>query len=122
MTTTHPATPSSRARARTIVTFAALAGIGASVFQLASVPVFSQAARGGFAQTLTPDDVTAIINASASAISDTGMAVAVVDRAGTILGVYARGAAAQTPDMAVSLGRTEALFRRGKAHLSLRSV
>src|SRR5437667_12198648 len=122
MTTTHPATPSSRARARTIVALAALAGIGVSVFQLASVRVFSQTARGGVAQTLTPDDVTAIINASASAISDTGMAVAVVDRAGTILGVYARGAAAQTPDMAVSLARTTAYFSNDQAPLSSRTV
>src|SRR5438132_2799515 len=98
---TNPPARLARARARTIVALAAIAGIGASVFQVASVRVFSQTARGGVAQTLTPDDVTAIVNAAASAIADTGMAVAVVDRAGTILGVYSRGAAAQTPDMAV---------------------
>src|SRR5439155_23454457 len=122
MTTTHPATPSSRARARTIVALAALAGIGVSVFQLASVQLLSQTARGGPAQTLTPDDVTAIINAAASAISDTGMAVAVVDPAGTILGVYSRDAAAQGPDMAVSLARTTAYFSNDQAPLSSRTV
>jgi len=122
MTPTHPPRPSSRARARTIVTIAALAGVGASVFQMASVRLSSQTQRGGIAQTLTPDDVAAIINASASSISDSGMAVAVVDRAGTILGVYARGAAAQTPDMAVSLARTTAYFSNDQAPLSSRTV
>ena len=122
MTTTHPATPSSRARARTIVALAAMAGIGASVFQLASVRVFSQTARGGVAQTLTPDDVTAIINAAASAISDP-MAVAVVDRAGTILGVYTRvPPSAQTADTAVSLARTTGYFSNDQAPLSSRTV
>src|SRR5206468_2085599 len=63
MTTTHPATPSSRARARTIVALAALAGIGVSVFQLASVQLLSQTARGGPAQT--PDMAVSLARTTA---------------------------------------------------------
>src|SRR5262249_57271346 len=59
MTTTRPAEPSWRERARTSVMLATLAGIGVSVLQLSSVRVFSQTSRGGLAQTLTPDDVAA---------------------------------------------------------------
>ena len=47
-------------------------------------------AAGGTAQILTAQDVTAVITAAAQALSDDTMAVAVVDRAGTILGVYRR--------------------------------
>ncbi len=120
MTAIHPARLCLRARA--IVTLAALAGIGVSVLDIASVPLSSQTGRGGVAQTLTPDDVTAIINAAASAISDP-MAVAVVDRAGTILGVYTRvPPSAQTADTAVSLARTTAFFSNDQAPLSSRTV
>src|SRR4051794_431074 len=84
---------------------------GVAALDLGSVRVSSQQARGGVAQTLTADEVAVVINAAASAIADSAMAIAVVDRAGTILGVYARaGAAAATPDIAVSLARTTAYF------------
>src|SRR6267378_4974761 len=122
MTRLLPASFMPRLRIRTIGILAALVGV-VSVLDFGSARLASQQTpRGGPAQTLTPDDVSAIINAAASAISDSGMAVAVVDRAGTILGVYARGAAPATPDVAVSLARTTAYFSNDQAPLSSRTV
>jgi uncharacterized protein GlcG (DUF336 family) len=90
---------------------------------LGTARVASQQGRGGAAEILTAADVASVITAAASALSDTTMAVAVVDRAGTILGVYARpGAAAATPDIAVSLARTTAYFSNDQAPLSSRTV
>jgi uncharacterized protein GlcG (DUF336 family) len=78
---------------------------------------------GGPAQILTANDVNAIIGAAASALSDNTLAIAVVDRTGQILGVYARpGADARTPDVAVSLARTTAFFSNDEAPLSSRTV
>jgi uncharacterized protein GlcG (DUF336 family) len=72
---------------------------------------------------LSQTDVTAILAAGASALSDAGLAIAVVDRSGTILGVYRRPqAAATTPDVAVSLARTGAFFSNDQAPLSSRTV
>src|SRR6267378_2551764 len=122
MTRLLPASFMPRLRIRTIGILAALVGV-VSVLDFGSARLASQQTpRGGPAQTLTPDDVAAIINAAASAISDSGMAVAVVDRAGTILGVYGRGAAPATPDIAVSLARTTAYFSNDQAPLSSRTV
>lgn len=74
-------------------------------------------------QTLTAADVMAVITTAASALDDDTLAVAVVDRAGTILGVYRRpGAAAATPDVAVSLARTTGYFSNDQAPLSSRTV
>ncbi len=51
------------------------------------------------------------------------MAVAVVDRAGTILGIYARSRVEpNTADIAVSLARTTAYFSNDQAPLSSRTV
>jgi uncharacterized protein GlcG (DUF336 family) len=51
------------------------------------------------------------------------MAIAVVDRAGTILGVYSRPSAAPTtPDIAVSLARTTGYFSNDQAPLASRTV
>ncbi|MEO6326010.1 MAG: heme-binding protein [Thermoanaerobaculia bacterium] len=88
---------------------------------------------GGPAQALSAADVQGIITAAAGAINDSTMAVAVVDRAGTILGVWARpgatGAAipagltrAPIPDIAVSTARTTAYFSNDQAPLSSRTV
>ncbi len=78
---------------------------------------------GGPVQTLTADDVNAVVNAAAAALSDDTMAVAVVDRAGTILAVYRRpGASPETPDQAVSIARTTAFFSNDEAPLSSRTV
>ncbi len=78
---------------------------------------------GGQAQVLTSADVTAVLRAAAEALSDDTLAVAVVDRAGTILGVYRRqGVAPRTPDVAVSLARTTAYFSNDQAPLTSRTV
>ena len=81
------------------------------------------AQAGGTAQILTAADVAAIINTAAQTLGDETLAVAVVDRAGTILGVYRRpGADPRTPDIAVSLARTTGYFSNDQAPLSSRTV
>lgn len=78
---------------------------------------------GGLAAILTADDVRAVLTIAATAIGDDTMAAAVVDRTGYILGVFARGQAAErTPDIAVSLARTAAMFANDQAPLSSRTV
>jgi uncharacterized protein GlcG (DUF336 family) len=90
---------------------------------LCGAPSAVEAQAGGTAQTLTAQDVAAIINTAAQALADDTLAVAVVDRAGTILGVYRRpGASPRTPDVAVSLARTTAYFSNDQAPLSSRTV
>lgn len=67
----------------------------------------------------------AVITTAATALSDDGLSVAVVDRAGTILGVYNRrdsALATRIPDVAVSLARTTAYFSNDQAPLSSRTV
>src|SRR5207245_440616 len=68
----------------------------------------------------------AIISTAAGAISD-DLAIAVVDRSGTILGVYSRNAGdATTPNtaaqVAVSLARTTGYFSNNVAPLASRTV
>jgi uncharacterized protein GlcG (DUF336 family) len=85
--------------------------------------VHSQSRAGGPAAILTADDVNAVITAAAEALADPELAVAVTDRAGTILGVYSRpGAASRTADIAVSLARTTSYFSNDQAPLSSRTV
>ena len=75
------------------------------------------------AAILQAADVQAVLNGAAASLSDATLAVAVVDRAGTILGVSARtGADAATRDVAVSLARTGAFFSNDLAPLSSRTV
>jgi uncharacterized protein GlcG (DUF336 family) len=78
---------------------------------------------GGPAQILTADDVRAVLIVAATALGDEAMSAAVVDRTGQILGVYARqGAAERTPDVAVSVARSAAMFANDQAPLSSRTV
>ena len=78
---------------------------------------------GGPAQILTSDDVRAVLTVAASALGNNTLAAAVVDRTGNILGVYSRpGADERTPDYAVSLARTGAMFANDQAPLSSRTV
>lgn len=75
------------------------------------------------APILGPADVSAVLNAAAASLSDSTLAVAVVDRAGSILGVVARsGASPAVHDQAVSLARTGAFFSNDRAPLSSRTV
>ena len=72
---------------------------------------------------LTASDVAGLLNAAMTSLADPTLAVAVVDRAGSILGVSARsGATAVTHDEAVSLARTGAFFSNDQAPLSSRTV
>jgi len=72
---------------------------------------------------LTPAEVTAVIRAAANAIGENTMAIAVVDRVGRVLGVYARpGADPFTPDTAVTVARVGANFSNKDAPLSSRTI
>jgi uncharacterized protein GlcG (DUF336 family) len=92
---------------RVAITILSLAGL--SVHLLSQNTPADRA--GGAAEILTADDVLAIVNVAASALGDSAMSVAVVDRTGAILAAYARpNAAERTPDIAVSVARTGAMF------------
>lgn len=72
---------------------------------------------------LTATEVTVILTTAASALSDAGLSVAVVDRSGRALGVYARpGFAPTSPDVALTVARTGAFFSNDKAPLSSRTI
>jgi uncharacterized protein GlcG (DUF336 family) len=78
---------------------------------------------GGAAQILTTDDVRAVLTIAATALGNDTLAAAVVDRTGNILGVYTRaGTDERSPDIAVSLARTGAMFANDQAPLSSRTV
>jgi uncharacterized protein GlcG (DUF336 family) len=78
---------------------------------------------GGLAQILAAGDVAAVINVAASALSNQTLAVAVVDRTGSIAGVYARpGTDPAAPDVAVTVARAGAMFANDQAPLSSRTV
>ena len=78
---------------------------------------------GGPARILTADDVRAVLTVAATALSNDTLAAAVVDRTGNILGVYVRpNAGERTPDIAVSVARTGAMFSNDQAPLSSRTV
>ena len=78
---------------------------------------------GGAAEILNADDVLAIVNVAASALGDSTLSVAVVDRTGAILAAYARANAGERgPDYAVSVARTGAMFSHDQAPLSSRTV
>jgi uncharacterized protein GlcG (DUF336 family) len=97
-------------------------GIAIAAAALFPADVSSQAPSPD-APILSASEVAAILGAAAASLSDTTLAVAVVDRAGSILGVAGRNGA--TPDIqeeAVSLARTGAFFSNDQAPLSSRTV
>ncbi len=78
-------------------------------------------------------DVTALVQAAAQAADPNTMVIAVVDRAGRVLGVYRKpaaqalatgnfGAQVDVNELAVSLARTGAFFSNDQAPLSSRTV
>ena len=82
---------------------------------------------------LSAADVAAAIQTAAQAASPNTMVIAVVDRAGNILGLYRKaaaptratgnfGAQVDTGELAVSLARTAAFFSNDQAPLSSRTV
>lgn len=88
-----------------------------------SGPRLATARPGGPAEILTAEDVDAVIRTASRTLDDNTIAIAVVDRAGTILGVYVRpNTGPIVPDIAVSLARTTAFFSNDQAPLSSRTV
>ena len=84
-------------------------------------------------QSLTAADVSSLVQAAAQAADPNTMVIAVVDRAGNILGVYRKpsaptlaagnfGALVDVNELAVSLARTGAFFSNDQAPLSSRTV
>jgi len=84
-------------------------------------------------QNLTTSDVSSLVQTAAQAADPNTMVIAVVDRAGNILGVYRKpsapalatgnfGAQVDTNELAVSLARTGAFFSNDQAPLSSRTV
>ncbi len=97
-----------------------LAGL-VGVLCVSSVQISSQTSPAE--PTLSADDVTALLQAGATAINANTLSVAVVDRGGRILGVLARsGAAPVGPDLAVTTARAAAMFSNAEAPLSTRTV
>jgi len=104
---------------RVAITILVLAGLSAHLFSQ-NTPGDR---AGGAAEILTADDVLAIVNVAASALGDSTMAIAVVDRTGAILAAYSRqNAGERTPDIAVSVARAGAMFSHDQAPLSSRTV
>ncbi len=104
---------------RVAITILVLAGLSAHV--LSQNTPGDRA--GGVAEILNGDDVQAIVNVAASALGDSTLSVAVVDRTGAILAAYAReNAGERGPDYAVSVARAGALFSHDQAPLSSRTV
>ncbi len=72
---------------------------------------------------LSAGEVGDLVMRAALAIDATGLAIAVVDRAGNPLAIYARpGASGNDIETALSLARTGAFFSNGQAPLSSRTV
>ena len=67
-------------------------------------------------------EVSALLTAAVTSLSDSTIAVAVVDRAGSILGVVARTNDSAIQNRAVALARTGAFFSNDLAPLSSRTV
>ncbi len=114
-------------------------------FRFAAVLAATTAGCGGLAgnltstpppptvQSLAAADVTALVQAAAQAADPNTMVIAVVDRAGNVLGVYRKPSApalatgnfsmqVDVNELAVSLARTGAFFSNDQAPLSSRTV
>ncbi len=104
----------------TIIAVTTLIVLGPATLRSQNTPSDS---AGGPAQILTADDVRAILTVAATALGNETLGAAVVDRTGSILGVFARPQADErTPDIAVTLARTGAMFANDQAPLSSRTV
>ena len=106
--------------------FAALSGCGGGVNAPPAPQVTTQVA------SLTSTDVQAVVQATASAVS-VPLVIAVVDRGGNVLAIYAKANAPTTAtgnfgksfaakEVAVALARTAAFFSNDQAPLSSRTV
>lgn len=101
----------------------ALAGtVGASPERVPRTPVVPPVIHPG-GPALTAAEVDAVVQRAATAVSDTAMAVTVVDRAGNVLAVWHRPGATDFEDeRSLSLARTGAWFANNQAPLSSRTV
>ncbi len=110
-----------------IVLAATAAGCGGAVGPLTSLP------PPPAVQNLTATDVNALVQATALAADPNTMVIAVVDRAGNVLGVYRKPSAptlstgnfsaqVDVNELAVSLARAAAFFSNDQAPLSSRTV
>jgi len=83
--------------------------------------------------TLTPADVSAVVEAAASSVNSDAMVIAVTDRQGDILAIYQKpagpatsaanfGNEADTKEVAVALARTTSFFSNDQAPLATRTV
>jgi len=110
-----------------ILTLMCLTGCGSVVGSLTSVTPPSPTPN------LTAADVSTLIQAAAQATDPNTMVIAVVDRAGRVLGVYRKpsapalatgnfGVQVDTNELAVSLARTGAFFSNDQAPISSRTV
>jgi uncharacterized protein GlcG (DUF336 family) len=103
-----------------LMAIAAIALVPTTLLHSQNTP---SATAGGPAQILTAADVAAVINVAAAALANQTLAVSVVDRTGSILGVYVRpDAGALAPDVAVTIARAGAMFASDQAPLSSRTV
>jgi uncharacterized protein GlcG (DUF336 family) len=115
--------PVSGARTKALVFLATISALALALPAALRSQNTPTAVVGGPAQILAADDVRAILNVAAAALGDGTLAAAVVDRTGQILGVYARpDTAERTPDIAVSVARSAAMFANDQAPLSSRTV
>jgi uncharacterized protein GlcG (DUF336 family) len=77
----------------------------------------------GTAPTLSAAQVDTIVSQAAASLSDTTLAIAVVDRPGNVLAIFLKpGALASDAERALSLARTGAIFSNDQAPLSSRTV
>jgi uncharacterized protein GlcG (DUF336 family) len=116
---------------RTIFLFALAASLGFS--QPVHPPAHRQLHPLPDPVVLTSADVAAVVEAAASSVNSDAMVIAVTNRQGDILAIYAKPAApatsaanfsvqADTKEVAVALARTASFFSNDQAPLSSRTV
>jgi uncharacterized protein GlcG (DUF336 family) len=112
-----------KARARVIGTLAVVATFAAAALGFVSCGKGDDIFQPSFGAVdpLNGSDVQTILTQAATSI-DGPLSVAVVDRQGSILGVYSRSSSSDNDNIAVSLARTTAFFSNSQAPLSSRTV
>lgn len=123
--------PKASKAATPVVTFSDVAAFGSmnSKAQSAENVIFSRtffpAGNAKTAAFLTSTEVTAIVTNAANSLDNSdNMVVAVVDRAGNILGIFRKSGGTTTANQntAVALARTAAFFSHNQAALTSRTV
>lgn len=115
--------PSLPRSARTLLTLSAGLAVLASVAVPAPRPLQAAPVLQGAPDALTQADVEQVVRKAAETVAGDQLAVAVVDRRGTLLAVWHRfGATPQLDEVALSLARTGAYFGHNQAPLTSRTV